>query len=328
MPQNTVLAVHGRLNFSNIRQWMAMAATRAKDMPWMQSLSASLETGKKEIPLALLHATWSGEFGLYLTANPNSTLVARHGGKSTSLNTPGVVLVVRLSGKAFGNALKEQLVSKLAGSAIVDPVSANLFSYEAPGLPAELGGFQLKPSICLWGNYLVLASSDALATTVVKQAGATTAGQMAPAEQWAKLNGVNRTSSGRIAYVDVPKASVVCFVAPGLHQEITKWEQLPFWQDNPSNGLLRAIKEVAATAQQGSLRTEVQVIPGGVKLFSRVKGTNSAQSMDRAHTATRVMLSELIPQLAGSVYRQWSQLEMPPTPEPEPDPADSSTDGN
>ena len=93
---------------------------------------------------------------------------------------------------------------------------------------------------------MVLASTDALATAVLGQAGGTTAGQMAPAEQWAKLDGGSRTSSGRIAYVPVPKASVVCFVAPGVDQQIAKWQQLPFWKDNASHGLLKALKTVAA----------------------------------------------------------------------------------
>ena len=331
MPQHTVMAVHGRLNYANLRQWMATAATRTKGTPWMQSLSASLDAVKKEIPLALLHATWSGEFGLYLTALPGSTFVARHDGKSTSLNTPGVVLVVRFNDDKFGDALKAQLVGKLAGNNVIKPnanASANLFSYQAPELPGELGGLTLKPSICLWGNYVVLASTDALATAVLRQAGGTTTGQMAQAEEWAKLHGSSRTSSGRIAYVPVPNASVVCFVAPGVDQQIAKWEQLPFWKDNASHGLLKALKTVAATSAQGGLRSTVQVIPGGVKLNSRVKGGSSASSMERANTATRVMLSEVLPQLSAEVYRQWARVDLPaPAPEPEPAPSES-TDGN
>ena len=126
----------------------------------------------------------------------------------------------------------------------------------------------------------------------------------------------------------MPKASVVCFVAPGLDQQIAKWEQFPFWQANDSSGLLKALKTVAATGAQGGLRTEVRVIPGGVKLFSQVKGTSSPRSMDRANRATRVMLSELLPQLAAAVYRQWSQVDLPTPSAPEPAPEDSSTDGN
>ena len=331
MPQHTVMAVHGRLNYANLRLWMATAAVQAKDKPWMQSLTASIDAVKKEIPLALLHATWSGEFGLYLTANPGSTFVARHDGKSTSLNTPGVVLVVRFNDDKFGNALKAQLDGKLAGNDVIKPnanASANLISYQAPELPGELGGLTLKPSICLWGNYVVLASTDALATAVLRQAGGTTAGQMAPAEQWAKLDGGSRTSSGRIAYVPVPKASVVCFVAPGVDQQIAKWEQLPFWKDNASHGLLKALKTVAATSAQGGLRSTVQVIPGGVKLNSLVKGGSSASSMERANTATRVILSEVLPQLSAEAYRQWALVDLPaPAPEPEPGPG-GSTDGN
>ena len=331
LPQHTVMAVHGRLNYANLRLWMGTAAVQAKDKPWMQSLTASIDAVKKEIPLALLHATWSGEFGLYLTANPGSTFVARHDGKSTSLNTPGVVLVVRFNDGKFGNALKAQLVGKLAGNNVIKPnanASANLFSYQAPELPGELGGLTLKPSICLWGNYVVLASTDALATAVLRQAGGTTAGQMAQAEEWAKLHGSSRTSSGRITYVPVPNASVVCFVAPGVDQQIAKWEQLPFWKDNASHGLLKALKTVAATSAQGGLRSTVQVIPGGVKLNSRVKGGSSASSMERANTATRVMLSEVLPQLAAEVYRQWALVDLPaPAPEPEPEPGES-TDGN
>jgi len=167
-----------------------------------------------------------------------------------------------------------------------------------------------------------------LATAVLRQAGGTTTGQMAPAEQWAKLDGGSRTSSGRIAYVPVPKASVVCFVAPGMDQQIAKWEQLPFWKDNASHGLLKALKTVAATSAQGGLRSTVQVIPGGVKLNSRVKGGSSASSMERANTATRVMLSEVLPQLSAEVYRQWALVDLPaPAPEPEPAPG-GSTDGN
>jgi len=331
MPQHTVMAVHGRLNYANLSQWMAATATRAKAAAWMQSLSASLESVKTEIPLALLHATWSGEFGLYLTADPDSTFVARNDGKSASLNTPGVVLVVRFNDDQFGKLLMEQMKTKLAGSKVIKPnanASAPLFNYNMPDLPAEFAGLQLKPSICLWGNYVVLASTDALATAVLRQAGGTTAGQMAPAEQWAKLDGGSRTSSGRIAYVPVPKASVVCFVAPGVDQQIAKWEQLPFWKDNASHGLLKALKTVAATSAQGGVRSTVQVIPGGVKLISRVKGGSSASSMERANTATRVMLSEVLPQLAAEVYRQWAQVDLPaPAPEPEPAPGES-TNGN
>ena len=117
---------------------------------------------------------------------------------------------------------------------------------------------------------------------------------------------------------------MVCFVAPGVDQQIAKWEQLPFWKDNASHGLLKALKTVSAASAQGGLRSTVQVIPGGVKLNSRVKGGSSASSMERANTATRVMLSEVLPQLAVEVYRQWALVDLPaPAPEP-----GESTDGN
>jgi hypothetical protein len=50
--------------------------------------------------------------------------------------------------------------------------------------------------------------------------------------------------------------------------------------------------------------------------------------MERANTATRVMLSEVLPQLSAEVYRQWALVDLPaPAPEPEPAPG-GSTDGN
>jgi hypothetical protein len=311
MPADTVLAVHGRVNVSEMSKWFGeLGAAKPLADAW-QSL-------KTEVPMDVLLQSWTGELGLFLSVN--STKFRASDGK-TELGKPGLLLVLGVKDGALGKALGEQLkdLQEPARTAKITNMDVPLRVYDKLELPEEIEKLGLVPSICQSGNYLVLAlsfSETAASSALVRNA----TEKMGGTAHWAGLLGQNPTR------LTVPKSNFVFYLSPTYRTELAKWRKLALWKDVPA-GLQSALAALAGSQGDGGLLATVEARGNGVLFKGNVNGQTSSQSFARVKNATRVFVAELVPQLAKLAHGQWSKLDMPATPKPAPSPEPPESSG-
>jgi len=311
MPADTVLAVHGRVNVSEMSKWFGeLGAAKPLADAW-QSL-------KTEVPMDVLLQSWTGELGLFLSVN--STKFRASDGK-TELGKPGLLLVLGVKDGALGKALGEQLkdLQEPARTAKITNMDVPLRVYDKLELPEEIEKLGLVPSICQSGNYLVLAlsfSETAASSALVRNA----TGKMGGTAHWAGLLEQNPTR------LTVPKSNFVFYLSPTYRTELAKWRKLALWKDVPA-GLQSALAALAGSQGDGGLLATVEARGNGVLFKGNVNGQTSSQSFARVKNATRVFVAELVPQLAKLAHGQWSKLDMPATPKPAPSPEPPESSG-
>ena len=311
MPADTVLAVHGRVNVSEMSKWFGeLGAAKPLADAW-QSL-------KTEVPMDVLLQSWTGELGLFLSVN--STKFRASDGK-TELGKPGLLLVLGVKDGALGKALGEQLkdLQEPARTAKITNMDVPLRVYDKLELPEEIEKLGLVPSICQSGNYLVLAlsfSETAASSALVRNA----TEKMGGTAHWAGLLEQNPTR------LTVPKSNFVFYLSPTYRTELAKWRKLALWKDVPA-GLQSALAALAGSQGDGGLLATVEARGNGVLFKGNVNGQTSSQSFARVKNATRVFVAELVPQLAKLAHGQWSKLDMPATPKPAPSPEPPESSG-
>ena len=315
MPADTVLAVHGRVNVSEMSRWFSELNTSKPLADAWQSL-------KKELPMDTLMQSWTGEVGLFLSVN--STKFRASDGK-TELGKPGLLLVLGVKDGALEKVLGQQLTQwqEPSRKAKINNQDVPLRVYEKLELPEEISRLDWVPSICQSANYLVLSFSfsDVAASSALNRHVAARAGMMGGTGDWAALLGQNAGS------MSVPKANLIFFLAPGFSTELAKWKQLKLWEDVPS-GLASALTSLAGRKEDKGLLATVQVRNNGVLFEGHVMGQTSKLTFTQMKNATRVFVAELVPQLAKLTHGQWSKLDLPtkaaPAPTPAPETPESS----
>jgi hypothetical protein len=316
MPSDTVLAVHGRVDISEMSRWFSeLSASKPLTDAW-QSL-------KQELPMDTLMQSWTGEVGLFLSVN--STQFRANNAERSELGKPSLMLVLGVKDGALEKALGEQLkdLQEPARTETIKNVAVPLRVYDKLELPDEINKLDMVPSICQSANYLVLSFSfsDVAASSALNRHVAAPAGMMGGTGDWAALLGQNAGS------MSVPKANLIFFLAAGFSTELAKWKQLKLWEDVPS-GLASALTSLAGSKEGKGLLATVQVRNNGVLFKGHVMGQTSKLTFARVKNVTRVFVAELVPQLAKLTHGQWSKLDLPtkaaPAPTPAPETPESS----
>ncbi len=316
MPADTVLAVHGRVNVSEMSRWFSELNTSKPLADAWQSL-------KKELPMDALMQSWTGEVGLFLSVN--STEFRANNVGRTVLGKPSLMLVLGVKDGALEKVLGEQLkdLQEPARTADINRKKVPLRVYEKLELPEEISRLDWVPSICQSANYLALSFSfsDVAASSALNRHVTAPAGIMGGTGDWAALLGQNAGS------MSVSKANLIFFLAPGFSTELAKWKQLKLWEDVPS-GLASALTSLAGSKEDKGLLATVQVRNNGVLFKGQVMGQTSKLTFARVKNVTRVFVAELVPQLAKLTHGQWSKLDLPtkaaPAPTPAPETPESS----
>ena len=316
MPPDTVLAVHGRVNVSEMSRWFSELSTSKPLTDAWQSL-------KQELPMDTLMQSWTGEVGLFLSVN--STQFRANNAERSELGKPSLMLVLGVKDGALEKALGEQLkdLQEPARTETIKNVAVPLRVYDELDLPDEINKLDVVPSICQSANYLVLSLSfsDVAASSALNRHVAAPAGMMGGTGDWAALLGQNAGS------MSVPKANLIFFLAAGFSTELAKWKQLKLWEDVPS-GLASALTSLAGSKEDKGLLATVQVRNNGVLFKGHVMGQTSKLTFARVKNVTRVFVAELVPQLAKLTHGQWSKLDLPtksaPAPTPAPETPESS----
>ena len=303
MPADTVLAVHGRVNVSELSKWFG-------ELGASKPLADAWRSLKTEVPMDTLLQSWTGEVGLFLSVN--STKFRASDGK-TELGKPGLLLVLGVKDGALEKVLGQQLTQwqEPSRKAKINNQDVLLRVYDKVELPEEISRLDWVPSICQSANYLVLSFSfsDVAASSALNRHVAAPAGMMGGTGDWAALLGQNAGS------MSVPKANLIIFLSPGFRTELAKWKQLKLWEDVPS-GLASALTSLAGSKEDKGLLATVQVRNNGVLFKGYVMGQTSKLTFARVKNATRVFVAELIPQLAKLTHGQWSKLDLPRKPAP------------
>ncbi|MBT5322682.1 MAG: DUF4339 domain-containing protein [Verrucomicrobiales bacterium] len=316
MPADTVLAVHGRVNVSEMSRWFSELSTS-------NSLADAWQSLKQELPMDTLMQSWTGEMGLFLSVN--STQFRANNAERSELGKPSLMLVLGVKDGALEKALGEQLkdLQEPVRTETIKNVGVPLRVYDKLELPDEIKKLDVVPSICQSANYLVLSFSfsDVAASRALNRHVAAPAGMMGGTGDWAALLGQNAGS------MSVPKANLIFFLAAGFSTELAKWKQLKLWEDVPS-GLASALTSLAGSKEDKGLLATVQVRSNGVLFKGHVMGQTSRLTFTRMKNATRVFVAELVPQLAKLTHGQWSKLDLPtksaPAPTPAPETPESS----
>lgn len=316
MSPDTVLAVHGRVNVSEMSRWFSELSTS-------NPLTNAWQSLKQELPMDTLMQSWTGEMGLFLSVN--STQFRANNAERSELGKPSLMLVLGVKDGALEKALGRQLndLQEPARTETVNNVAVPLRVYDRLELPDEIKKLDVVPSICQSANYLVLtfSFSDVAASNALNRHVTAPAGMMGGTGDWAALLGQNAGS------MSVPKANLIFFLAPRFSTELAKWKQLKLWEDVPS-GLASALTSLAGSKEDKGLLATMQVRNNGVLLKGHVMGQTSKLTFTRMRNATRVFVAELVPQLAKLTHGQWSKLDLPtksaPVPTPAPEPLESS----
>ncbi|MBT5847265.1 MAG: DUF4339 domain-containing protein [Verrucomicrobiales bacterium] len=316
MPADTVLAVHGRVNVSEMSRWFSELSTT-------NSLTDAWQSLKQELPMDTLMQSWTGEMGLFLSVN--STQFRANNAERSELGKPSLMLVLGVKDGALEKALGEQLkdLQEPVRTETIKNVGVPLRVYDKLELPDEIKKLDVVPSICQSVNYLVLSFSfsDVAASRALNRHVAAPAGMMGGTGDWAALLGQNAGS------MSVPKANLIFFLAAGFSTELAKWKQLKLWEDVPS-GLASALTSLAGSKEDKGLLATVQVRNNGVLFKGHVMGQTSKLTFARVKNVTRVFVAELVPQLAKLTHGQWSKLDLPtksaPAPTPAPETPESS----
>ena len=316
MPGDAVLAVHGRVNVSEMSRWVSELSTS-------NPLTNAWQSLKQELPKDTLMQSWTGEMGLFLSVN--STQFRANNAERSELGKPSLMLVLGVKDGALEKVLGEQLkdLQEPARTADINRKNVPLRVYEKLELPEEISRLDCVPSICQSANYLVmsLSFSDVAASNALNRHIATQAGMMGGTSDWAALLGQNTGS------MNVPKANLIFFLAPRFSTELAKWKQLKLWEDVPSS-LASALTSLAGSKEDKGLLATVQVRSNGVLFKGHVMGQTSRLTFTWIKNATRVFVAELIPQLAKLTHGQWSKLDLPiklaPAPTPVPETPESS----
>jgi hypothetical protein len=314
MPQDTVLAIHGRVRFTDLSKWVSELND---GLPDSKLLKNAWQTLKSEVPIAQLQQSWNGEVGLYLTLSSEKFRVSN--AARTELRKPGLMIVLGVKDDLLEKTLTRQL-SKWQNperQVQINKKNIQLKVYEKPDLPEEVDKLDLIPSICQAGNYLVLsfAFDDAVCVSALNRHASVTpaAGLMTGTESWAELSG---QSAGSLS---VPKENLALFLSPVFRDELAKWQKLDLWQDIDP-GLQKTLVSLAGSKQDGGMLAFAHVLSNGVLFKSTVHGDSSGGSFQRVKQATRTFLADLVPQLAKLAHEHWSDLLVPPMPKPEPVP--------
>ena len=316
MSPDTVLAVHGRVNVSEMSRWFSELSTT-------NSLTDAWQSLKQELPMDTLMQSWTGEVGLFLSVN--STQFRANNAERSELGKPSLMLVLGVKDGALEKALGEQLkdLQEPVRTETIKNVGVPLRVYDKLELPDEIKKLDVVPSICQSVNYLVLSFSfsDVAASRALNRHVAAPAGMMGGTGDWAALLGQNAGS------MSVPKANLIFFLAAGFSTELAKWKQLKLWEDVPS-GLASALTSLAGSKEDKGLLATVQVRNNGVLFKGHVMGQTSKLTFARVKNVTRVFVAELVPQLAKLTHGQWSKLDLPtksaPAPTPAPETPESS----
>ena len=319
MPTNTVLAVHGRVNVSEMSRWFS-------DLNKSKPLADAWQSLKKELPMDTLMESWTGEVGLCLTMSADRNVT------TANLRAPGLVLVLGVKDDQLKKTMGQQLKEEKWTIGSVPPIPVQLDKrgfentasqqvYQSLKLPDAVKSLELIPTICQSGNYLVLSLGGTPASEFFKQAAKIPAGNISPPGQWVSLTQQSALN------VPTPTANLIFFLAPGFSTELAKWKQLKLWEDVPS-GLASALTSLAGSKEDKGLLATVQVRNNGVLFKGYVMGQTSKLTFARVKNATRVFVAELIPQLAKLTHGQWSKLDLPtksaPAPTPAPETPESS----
>jgi hypothetical protein len=318
MPADTVLAVHGRVNVSELSKWFG-------ELGASKPLADAWRSLKTEVPMDTLLQSWTGEVGLYLTMSAGRNA-------SANLRAPGLMLVLGVKDGQLKKTLGQQLKEGEWTIGSVPPIPVQLDKrgfentasqqvYQSLKLPDAVKSLELIPTICQSGNYLVLSLGGTPASKFFEQAAAIPAGNISPPGQWVSLTHASADN------VPAPTANLIFFLAPGFSTELAKWKQLTLWEDVPS-GLASALTSLAGSKEEKGLLATVQVRNNGVLFKGHVMGQTSKLTFTQMKNATRVFVAELIPQLAKLTHGQWSKLDLPtkaaPTPTPAPETPESS----
>ncbi|MDC0050901.1 DUF4339 domain-containing protein [Verrucomicrobia bacterium] len=320
MSPDTVLAVHGRVNVSEMSRWFSELSTSNS---LTDSLTDAWQSLKQELPMDTLMQSWTGEVGLFLSVN--STQFRANNAERSELGKPSLMLVLGVKDGALEKALGEQLkdLQEPVRTETIKNVGVPLRVYDKLELPDEIKKLDVVPSICQSVNYLVLSFSfsDVAASRALNRHVAAPAGMMGGTGDWAALLGQNAGS------MSVPKANLIFFLAAGFSTELAKWKQLKLWEDVPS-GLASALTSLAGSKEDKGLLATVQVRNNGVLFKGHVMGQTSKLTFARVKNVTRVFVAELVPQLAKLTHGQWSKLDLPtksaPAPTPAPETPESS----
>jgi hypothetical protein len=314
MPQDAMLAIHGRVRLGDLSKWLGELNNSLTDSKLLQD---AWQTLKSEVPIEQLQQSWNGEAGLYLTLSSEKFRVSN--AARTELGKPGLMLVLGVKDGQIEKILAQQLIEyqEPVRQVTVNKKNVQLKVYEKPEMTAELDKLDLIPSICLAGNYLVLSIAfDAAAgeAALNREASKTpAAGLMSGSKSWAELSNQNLSS------IRVPAANLALFLSPVFRDELAKWQKLDFWKDIDP-GLQKTLASLAGSKQDGGVLAFTQVLPDGVLFKSYVHGDDSGGSFQRVKQVARTMVADLVPQLAKFAYTHWSVLEMPSEIKPKPEP--------
>ena len=310
MPADTVLAVHGRVNAGQVRQWFG-------ELGASEPLTEAWKAIKGELPMNTLLNSWTGEFGVFVTVNQTKFRAGNF--EKTELGKPGILLILGVKDNKLEQLLGQQLKEWQEPEQLANVSSKKvpIRVYEKIGLPDEISRLVLIPSICQAGNYLVLSiafNDEASVSALNRHASATpAAGLMTGSSNWAGLSGQSSSS------ISVPKANLALFLSPAFRDELAKWQKLDFWKDMDP-GLRKALVSLAGSKQDGGMLAFTHVLPDGVLFKSYVHGNDSGGSFHRVKQVTRTMVAGLVPQLAKFAHKHWSVLEMPSEAKPKPEP--------
>jgi hypothetical protein len=322
MPRDTVLAIHGRVQFDDLSKWVGEhnGSGRLKDSSLLKDAWVAL---KEQIPIEQLQQSWNGEVGLYLTLNPEKFRV--NNVEKIELKSPGLMLVLGVKDDGLEKTLSKQLTKwqKPVRTMEIwkDPRSnkemAQLWVHNKLQLPDELSQLELIPQFCQARKYLVLSisiqSEKVGPVASLRQHASTAQGTIAGTASWAALSGQVATS------MKIPMANLALFVAPEIRDEWAKWQKLDFFEDiDPS--FRNTLMTLVGSKQDGGMLAFLRVLPNGILFKGHVQGQDSRQSFQQVKQATRAFVAELTPQLAVLAHQQWSKLELPAKPEPKPAP--------
>ena len=330
MPRDTVLAIHGRVQFDDLSKWVGEhnGSGRLKDSNPLKDAWAAL---KEPVPIEQLQQSWSGEVGLYLTLSPEKFRV--NSAENTELKSPGLILVLGVKDDGLEKTLSKQLTKwqkPVRTEKISSKEMAQLWVHNKLQLPDELSQLELIPQFCQARNYLVLSisiqSEKVGPVASLRQHASTAQGTIAGTASWAALSGQVATS------MKIPMANLALFVAPEIRDEWAKWQKLGFFEDiDPS--FRDTLMTLVGSENDGGVLAFLHVLPNGILFLGHVQGQDSRQSFQQVKQAARAFFAELTPQLAVLAHQQWSKLELPakPAPKPVPKPETSENtkaDGN
>jgi hypothetical protein len=94
-----------------------------------------------------------------------------------------------------------------------------------------------------------------------------------------------------------------------FRDELVKWQKLDLWKD-VDPGLQKTLTGLAGSKQDGGMLAFTHALPEGILFKSYVHGNNSWGSFQRVKQVTRVLVADLVPQLAKFAHKHWSGLEM------------------